>query len=52
MNEGITVLLWLGLIAALAIPLIWVAWVMIKRIRANDQPADTLPGDSEETTRQ
>jgi len=37
MNEGLTVLLWLVLIGALAVPLIWVAWVMVKRIKNNDK---------------
>jgi len=51
MNEGITVLLWLVLIGALAVPLVWVAWVVIKRIKANEKTADNPPESSEETTK-
>jgi hypothetical protein len=40
MNEGMTVLLWLVLLGALAIPVVWVAWVVIKRMKATEGTVD------------
>jgi beta-lactam-binding protein with PASTA domain len=51
MNEGMAVLLWLVLLGALAVPLVWVAWVVFKRMKANEKTADNSPESSEETTK-
>ena len=52
MNEGVTVLLWLVLIVALAVPFIWVVWVIFRKIKANETTSDNPPESSEETKKQ
>ena len=51
MNEGMAVLLWMVLLGALAIPLVWVAWVVIKRMKANEGPAANPPGSNKTITK-
>lgn len=47
MDNSTVVLLWLVLVGALAIPFIWVAWVILKRIKANEKTTGNPPESSD-----
>ena len=37
MSENVTVILWLVLVGAIAIPVVWMIWTSIKRTKANEE---------------
>lgn len=51
MDNGAIVLLWLVLVGALSVPFIWVAWVILKRIKANEKTTANPPERGEAATR-
>ena len=51
MDNGAIVLLWPVLVGALSVPFIWVAWVILNRIKANEKTTANPPERGEAATR-
>ena len=41
MSEDVTVILWLVLLGAIAVPILWMIWIFIKRAKANENNTGT-----------
>ena len=41
MTENVTVILWLVLLGAIAVPILWMIWIFIKRAKANENITGT-----------
>ena len=41
MSENVTVILWLVLLGAIAVPILWMIWIFIKRTKANENNTGT-----------
>jgi hypothetical protein len=47
MNENVTILLWLILLGAIAVPVVWMIWTVIKRTKANEKNMGDPPDRDE-----